>query len=371
MAAMTGHGRSNGQTPGRRTATVIAAAVLTLLACAVSVPPSGGPEDRTPPRIRFSVPRPDSTGVDVSSPIRLGFSEPMARERVERNVSTAPPIRIRRVRWQGEVLSIEPEGGLLRDTTYVVRVRPGYRDRHGVASTEWHEFAFATAAAIDTARIEGTVWLRRQPAKAIVRGFRVTGADTIDPEAARPDRETATGEDGRYALRYLPSNDARFRVMAFVDQNANGAYDRGVEPVVVWPDTVVLSPHSPVVSRLNLNAVDRGEPGSVRGVVVNETGIDTARVVAALFSGEDSTRAIHVAVCDTGGGYEFGQVKPGTYVLRGFVDARADSVQGEWPCAGAATPCREPGARLSTPVVVRPGESTAAPALVIRRREER
>jgi hypothetical protein len=276
------------------------------------------------------------------------------------------------VGWEGGALVIEPEGGLVRDTTYVVRVKPGYRDAHGVTATAWHEFAFATGAVIDTARIEGVVYLRRQPAaKAIVRCFRVTGADSVDPEASRPDRETAARVDGRYALRYLPSNEARFRVMAFVDQNGNGAYDRGTDPVAVSPDTVVLLPQVPVVSAVNLNVVDPNEPGTVRGVVINETGIDSARVMAGLYAEADSARAVYLGLCDSTGAYEIGMVKPGAYTLRCFIDLRADSTEGNWPCAGAgAAGCREPGARLDAPVVVKPGDTFEAPALVIRRREE-
>jgi hypothetical protein len=359
-------------TRARRRRAAAAAAGLFLLACAVSEPPSGGPEDRTPPAVAFSIPRPDSTGVDPASAIRLGFSEPMTRARVERQVSTAPPIRIRRVSWEDGVLVIEPEGGLARDTTYVVRVRPGYRDAHGVTATAWHEFGFATGAVIDTARIEGVVWLGRQPSpKAIVRAFRVVPGDTVDPLAARPDREATTGADGRYALRYLPSDGARFVVMGFVDQNGNGAYDAQTDPVAVSADTVGLWPGVPVASAVSLNAVDPAEPGSVRGVVINETGIDSALVLVGLFAGEDSTRAQHLAACDSAGAYAIAPVKPGSYTLWAFVDARADSVPGKWPCPGAgAEGCREPRVRLAAPVPVKAGGTFEAPTVIIRRREE-
>ena len=362
-----------GRAPGWRLRGIGAMAALAgALACAVSVPPSGGPEDKTPPTVSYSVPRADSTGVDPSSPIRIGFSEPMTRARLERQVTVSPAIRIRKAGWENGALVIEPEGGLARDTTYVVRVKPGYRDEHGVPSTAGFEFAFATGAAIDTARIEGVVYLRREPSKkAIVRCFRLPAADTLDLYTARPDREAATGPDGRFALRYLPNNDARFRVMAFVDQNGNGSYERDSDPVVVLPDTVALTPAVPVVTGLALTAVDPAEPGSVRGVVVNESGADSARVMAGLFAEADSARALYLAVCDSAGGYEFRQVKPGEYALRAFVDLAGDSVAGSWPCPGGGTPgCPEPAARLETAVVVKPGQSVEAPPIVIRRREE-
>jgi hypothetical protein len=366
---------TDSSTPARRTRARLnraGLAALLALGCAVSEPPSGGPEDRSPPAVKFSVPRPDSTGVDPSSAIRIGFNEAMTQARVERLVATHPPIRIAAVRWEDNELVLEAEGGLARDTTYVVRVKPGYRDRHGVTATAWHEFAFATGAAIDSARIEGAVRLRREPsAKGIVRCFRVIAGDTLDPLTERPDRETATGPDGRYVLGHLPSGDARFRLMAFVDQNGNGVFDLNTDPVAVRPDTVVLVPHVSVVRDVDFAVVDPAEPGVVRGVVTNETGIDSARVMVWLFAGADSTRALFRATCDSSGAYEMRQVKPGEYMLRGFVDVRADSLPGSWPCPEAGPEgCPEPGATLATPVVVKPGEWTEVPALSIRRREE-
>jgi uncharacterized protein (DUF2141 family) len=364
--------RTRPRARGRRAG--IAALLLAALAaaCAVSVPPSGGPEDRTAPKVTHTVPRADSAGVDPASPIRIGFSEPMTRTRLERQVVTSPPIRIARVGWEDGALVIYPEGGLARDTTYVVRLKPGFRDQHGVVSESAHEFAFATGAALDSARIEGTVWLRREPAKkAVVRCFRLPGADTLDLEVARADRETAAGPDGRFALRYLPSAGGRFRVMAFADQNGNGVFDRATEAVAVLPDTFVLAAAVQVVADVKIKLVDPNEPGVVRGRVFNETGIDTARVLAALYAPVDSTRAAYTSPCDSSGAYEFRQVKAGEYVLRAFVDLKADSVAGRWPCPGGPPEgCEEPVARLARPVVVKPAGELEAPGLVIRRREE-
>jgi len=110
----------------------MAAMAAIAIACAISEPPSGGPEDKSPPAVASTTPAADSTGVDPGSPIAITFGEDMSRARVERLVSVNPPIVIERVRWDDRTLIIEPRGGLQRDTTYVVRVKGGYRDSHGV-----------------------------------------------------------------------------------------------------------------------------------------------------------------------------------------------------------------------------------------------
>ncbi len=347
-----------------------AALVLVVLACAVSEPPSGGPEDKTPPLVASTTPTSDSTGVDPNSPIAITFGEDMTRARVERLVSVSPPITVDRIRWDDRTLIIEPRGGLQRDTTYVVRLKPGYRDRHGVTGNATREFAFATGAMLDTAKIAGTVIFKREPsAKSIVRCFRVPRDSTFRPEAARPDREVATRRDGTFTLRYLPANDSRFIVMAFVDVNGNGSFDGANEPFAVVPDTVVLAPMVPEVTGLRITVIDPTEPTSVAGQVSNESGIDSLRATVGLFSMRDSTRAQFLATCDTTGAFLFPKVKPGWYRVWAFLDIRADSLRGTYDC-GTTTPCVEPFAALADSLNVPPATSvTIEKKLVLRRRE--
>jgi Bacterial Ig-like domain len=347
------------------------AAVTLAAACAVQEAPSGGPEDRNPPKVAATIPAPDSVGVDPASDIAIAFSEDMTRARVERLVSTEPPIVLGSIRWRDRTLLIHVEGGLQRDTTYVVRVKSGYRDRHGVPGVDEYQFAFATGAALDSARVEGAVFFKKEPsAKALVRAFRVPRDTAFTPEAARPDRETPTEHDGRYALRYLPSRGARFVVMAFVDVNGNGAFERATEPFAVVPDTVVLDAAHPVVSGLAITIIDPNEPARVHGVVVNESGIDSVRATVCFYASEDSSRARHLAVCGADGSFAVEQARPGEYIVRAFLDLRADSLCGDYPCAGdSARACPEPCVRLPGVLTVKPGVVVEVPRMVLRRRE--
>lgn len=344
---------------------VVAAAFA--LACAVSEPPSGGPEDKDPPAVLGTMPAPDSTGVEPSSPIAITFGEHMQRARIERLVSVQPPITIERVHWEGQTLVIEPQGGLQRDTTYVVRLKAGYRDRHGVAGVNAREFAFATGATLDTASVSGQVLFKREPSgKAIVRAFRVPRDTAFTAEAARPDRETVTQRDGSFRLRYLPANDARFMVMAYVDQNGNGTFESANEPYTVLPDTFLLTTAVPKLEGIRIEIIDRNEPGSVEGEVANETGIDTVRTSVGLYAMRDSTRAEYLTLADSSGAFAFAKVKPGTYRLWAFLDLRADSIPGVYPCEQPAG-CREPSVMLVDSLLVSPGGSIKVPRLILKR----
>jgi len=365
--------RPAGVTPAleRRVLVALAAWLVLALACAVSVPPNGGPEDKSPPSVARTTPANDSTGVDPKSPIRIGFSEPMRQERVERNVVVNPPIEFARVHWDGNVLVIQPAHDLVRDTTYVVRVKPDYQDRHNVPGAQWHEFAFATGtAAIDSARIAGKVTLKRGPAgKAIVRAFRITGKDTVRVEKDRPDRESTADRNGVYALRHLPSRGARFLVMGFLDQNNNGIYDLDSDPAAIYPDTVTILPQEPVVSNVDLALVDPKEPGSLKGTVTNESGLDSARVMIAIYDRADTTRAVFRAVCDSTGAYEVKSIKPGAYILKAFVDVKRDSVPGTYPCATKPKGCPEPVVRRPGWLRIKAATAATEPPLAIRKED--
>ena len=342
------------------------------IACAVSVPPSGGPEDKNPPTVSASVPAPDSTGVDPRSDIRIQFSEPMRRERVERMVAVNPAIEFDRVSWEGNTLVIHPAKELQRDTTYVVRIKPDYQDRHNVPAAQWHEFAFATGTApLDTARIEGAVTLKRAPApRAIVRCWQINAHDTLNIERDRPDREATATRDGQFKLRYLPSKGQRFVVMAFMDENTNRVFDPDTDPGIVYADTVVMQPGVPVVAGVNMALVDPKEPGKVTGTVTNESGVDSARVMVAMYDVADSTRAAYRALCDSTGAYQFNAVKSGSFIMRAFVDIKADSLPGPYPCPAKPNGCTEPSVRRPGLLRVTPGLEIQELPLVIRREEE-
>ncbi len=344
----------------------IAVACAALAACAVPQPPSGGPPDRTPPRVVASVPAPDSTGVAPTSALAVTFSEPMTRTGLERRIRLWPPIEIGRVRWRGRTIEITPYRPLHPDTTYVVEIEAGVRDEHGVASKDPVRFAFATSAHLDTARIEGHVRFRREPSAAVVRAFRLPRDSTFVPRAARADREAVAGDDGAYVLRWLPSDGGRWLVWAFVDRNHDGRPGER-EYGATAGDTVVLDAAHPVARGVDIDIVDPTEPGVVRGHVDNRTGIDTIAVTVTMTrAGHDRPDAIRRAT--PAGDFAFARVAPGTYALAAFLDLAPDSVCGRWPCAddtlhGCAEPCVAP----ADSVRVAPGDTVRVEPLRLER----
>jgi hypothetical protein len=132
---------------------------------------------------------------------------------------------------------------------------------------------------------------------------------------------------------------------------------------------VTILPGVPVAAGISLELLDPKEPGSLKGTVANETGIDTSRVMVAMFEKSDSTRAAYRALSDSTGAYEIKSVKPGEYILRAFVDVKADSMFGVYPCPPKPAGCPEPSTRRPGELRMKAGAALIEPILVIRRKE--
>lgn len=326
------------------------------IACAVSVPPSGGPEDRTAPEVTATIPAGDSAGVAPDTEIRIAFNEGMTRRSFERYIEFSPHVPVARVDWDGNTAVVRLEGTLHPDTTYVVTLKPGYQDQHRVAAKEAIRFAFATSAAIDSGRVAGRVLFRREPTpNGVVYGY--VPRDTVfDPESMRPDRVARADEDGRYALDYLGTGGQRYILWAFEDRNADGSFTPSQDVGYAATDTVTLTPGSPTAIA-DIAIIDPEEPAVVSGRVINETGIDTLLVSVALWQASDSLRPSYYTLCDTTGRYELNTVLMGRYALRAFVDVKRDSVCAGYPCGPDSTEtCFEPCAVHPDSVAVAPGD---------------
>ena len=160
------------------------------VACAITEPPTGGPEDRTPPRVEGTSPSNGTVGVAPDAVVELTFNESMTRANIERHITFHPDVFIKKTRWSNNTVSLELEEPLHPDTTYLVELGAGYADTHGVRSDKVFRFAFATSSFIDSGEVSGRVYFRREPSdKAVVKLFVLPRDSGFAPQAGRPDRE--------------------------------------------------------------------------------------------------------------------------------------------------------------------------------------
>lgn len=206
----------------------LAVCMLAFAACANPVPPSGGPEDRTPPRIVASTPTAGALRVQDGT-LRVTFSEALDEGSVARSVnvrpeSATPP----RVEAEGRTVTIRL-GDLRPATTYVVTFDTGLRDLRGVPLAAPLTLAFSTGDRIDDGVLTGRV----------VDGLTGAGRGTVDvlawaaSDSVRGDSawgtlplvRTQTGADGTFRLTALAP--VPLFVVAVEDRNRNRRVDAG------------------------------------------------------------------------------------------------------------------------------------------------
>lgn len=201
--------------------------LLLLCACATPSPPTGGPEDRKPPRLVRSDPANGATKV-LRPEIRLWFDEWIDPASLERALELTPyPAAPPRVAISGRSVRIRLPR-LEAERTYVLILTTELRDLRGNRLERPIELAFSTGARLDTLGLSGLVLLAstgQAPSSPWTVGLYRIESDQREP--ARADYITQTGPDGRFRFRSL--SPGSYWVLAYADYNGNRRPD-GQEP---------------------------------------------------------------------------------------------------------------------------------------------
>ncbi|MCB9496248.1 MAG: Ig-like domain-containing protein [Fibrobacteria bacterium] len=229
---------------------------LALAGCARVVPPAGGPQDLTPPRLVRSSPEPGAVGVDRSSVIVLEFSEWVDPATLKPALSLMPaPSRSPEILVDGPEVRLKLREPLDSATTVVLRLGTGISDFRQAAGQEVVEIPFATGPALDSGNLAVEVWQGSDSTLPVRARARVGlyALDTLRRSglarllrrrdslawlagAPSPWREKAwrwaeTDSTGTARFRHLPPG--RWRVVAWLDRDRDG-YWRPLEEPVAW-----------------------------------------------------------------------------------------------------------------------------------------
>ena len=222
----------SGNTSFRRSISyaIMGAALLLLVSCARQGMPSGGPEDRTPPRIIATVPPNRATHVSTSTPIQLTFSEKIEQKSIEDALFLAPaPRNPFRLKWHGKTLSLILPDSLLPNQTYLITIGAGVRDRHGNSMRESFTLAFSTGVHLDNGKITGRVFDKGSARGIHIWGYLLRLAATPDPTTDSPQYVTQCDARGRFLLQNL--SPGSYRLFALNDKDRNRRYDPGYDAI--------------------------------------------------------------------------------------------------------------------------------------------
>jgi len=253
-------------------ATTLALMMALFVGCAHIEAPSGGPEDKDPPRVVATFPDSGAVGVAAGDSLAIVFSEPMNRRTVEKSFFISPPVTYHERSWRGETWILRLADSLRSDRTYVALLGTGAKDRHNLSPAAPWSFPFSTGESLDAGRVQGQVVGVRLPG----RGSMVyawpwetpppdTTQEGFPPDPLRLGQADAKGD---YALDYLPLN-VPLRICALFDRQADQRFDPGTDRWTCLPDPVELSDSVRTATGVALFLADADEPGVVAGSVVD------------------------------------------------------------------------------------------------------
>ncbi|MBN1163613.1 MAG: Ig-like domain-containing protein [Candidatus Krumholzibacteriota bacterium] len=342
--------------------------ICATVTCAVVKPPTGGPEDKTPPDIGRFWPPPDSAGISGTETIEIVFTEKVDGESFKDRITLYPPVPFDKIAVKNDKLRISFSESL-PDTTICVLIKSGFQDNHLVKNERNYIFYFSTSATLQPGEISGKVMFKREPDSTGVIKLTEVKGDTISNIYNYPESRIAfAGKNGDFTFRALPPDSAKFLLWAFSDKNGNGRYDAGKDFSLVFPDTILLTSNRYRIRDIEMNIIDPHEPGSLEGRVIDETGLGILPLVR-LDNVIPAEKPVLTRV-DTLGYFKIPKLPPGKYAYAVFVDMKADSLPGEYTDpADSTVTLREPVWTAPDTLGVMPGEEKVLTPINLKKEE--
>jgi hypothetical protein len=191
--------------------------------CANQAPPSGGPEDKTPPAVAARFPENGQLNVDTRASVEIKFSEWINRASAAGAVSVYPAVpQGVAVTVKKNRLTVTPKAPLSSNTTYHVSISAALQDLHGNAISAPVNTVFSTGATLDSGRVEGAiVALKQKTAGHKVMLFRVGDSAWTDGRYfSLPDYAAQSDSAGTFSFSHI--REGRYRFVAFTDQYRTG-----------------------------------------------------------------------------------------------------------------------------------------------------
>jgi hypothetical protein len=288
----------------RLAGTIAAGWVLICLGCAHVESPSGGPEDRDPPRVVGLRPDSAATGATTDT-LSIQFNEKMDRGSVRDWLFLSPPIEIRARQWTENrvdvILAHPPDSAI----TTTVLLGSQVTDRRGNSIGTW-EAPFSAGSRLTDGAVEGV--LQGGELKSKIPGLYVYAwawEDSLrhgEPEIPPPVRMTQAAKDGSFRMGFLPRGRP-LRICALFDADLDRAYDPEADLWACFDRPIEISDTAGVAAPVEIYVVLPEEPGSIQGSVVDSScvGRGTAALLEIRRQADSLLVLLAPAQADSGG----------------------------------------------------------------------
>ena len=239
------------------------ASCLMIAACATQVAPTGGPEDKLPPRVAGVLPAPKTANHPNELYVKLEFDEWINASVPRGAITISPPIE-KKLRYEvhGKTLEVYSRAELDTGTTYTVTFAGGIKDLRGNALAKPFQVVFSTGATIDSLTLSGRVMVPdslvrkkaypsvglylmgpERESKRYLEKYRDTVTKVLDslPMLTKEEPLYLTAADSIGSFTFTGLKAGLYRVIAFVDGNGNHKIEPSSEMAGVWISDLTLT----------------------------------------------------------------------------------------------------------------------------------
>jgi hypothetical protein len=211
-----------------------------LYSCAQFVPPTGGKQDKTPPKLLSSIPENKTINFSGKSIILL-FDEYIDIASVKQELLITPDPNIDLdVKMKEKSVRINFSKKLDSNTTYTFNFRNGIKDLNEKNPAKNLKLVLSTGPKIDSLGIKGTIidlHTKKPILDATVALYTLT--DTLPLLKRKPAYFIKTDSSGLFEIENIKNNN--YKVLAFTDRNSNLLFDEKNEKIGFRTDTLKLN----------------------------------------------------------------------------------------------------------------------------------
>jgi hypothetical protein len=202
-----------------------------IMLCAHQVPPSGGPDDKTPPSVLSASPPAGTVNVPKKSAVVFTFTEWVNPQNADRSLSVFPALPDGvKITVSGRKIIVKPKTAFSDSTTYHIVFNTSLSDLHGNSIGTPYQHYFSTGPSIDSGRVFGCVLMGDvkggQPKVALYTRAAGKG-DTV--YFGMPSYLTQTDSFGTFSFDNI--HRGTYEILAFADANSNNRLDPTGESV--------------------------------------------------------------------------------------------------------------------------------------------
>ena len=225
------------------------------LACASQGVISGGPEDKTPPKVVAEKSTPNYQTHFKEQQIELNFDEFVTINNPLKELVISPPLTyLPKVDGRGKTVrfTFNEDEVLKEDATYSINFGQSIKDFRASNPLENYTFVFSTGDYIDSLSIAGSV-VNAKDEKEMADVLVMLYTDLRDsvPYLEKPFYSTRTDKEGKFQINNIKADT--FKLFALKDENVNYLYDLD-EEFIAYIDTALIITDSSKFDQLKLFA---------------------------------------------------------------------------------------------------------------------